>query len=182
MTAAGRGRTVSDLMTDDFDTAYTEPDGSGSPPAPPGPDRTGRFLVVLDAAGIPRAMTGPGGRGPVVVVPARLDIVRLLTSADLLEALDGMAGLVAVRAGAVVGVVPVDALREEAVRLLETAGTELGVDSDPPGRPADFPDPVRITCTVCGEDNEFEYYVRTKAYTCRHGPHRLVPPSRRGGA
>ncbi|GLX30678.1 hypothetical protein [Streptomyces lavendulae] len=182
MTAAGRGRTVSDLMTDDFDTAYAEPEGSGSPPGPPGPDRTGRLLVLLDAAGIPRAMTGPGGRGPVVVVPARLDIARLLTSVGFLEALDGMAGLAAVRAGAVVGVVPVDALREEAVRFLETAGTQLGMDSDPLGLPTDFPDPVRITCTVCGEDNEFEYYVRAQAYTCRHGPHRLVPPSRRGGA
>ncbi|MFI6150554.1 hypothetical protein [Streptomyces sp. NPDC051109] len=184
------GPTVSDLMSTDFDTAHTEPDGSDfliGPGSPGGsgsgdaPDRTGRPLVLLDGAGIPCALTRPDGRGPVVVVSARLDIVVLLTSADILDVLDGAAGLVVVRAGTVVGVVPVDALREEAVRLLETAGAQLGMDSDPLGRPTDFPDPVRITCTACGEANEFEYYVEWKAYTCQRGAHRLVPPSRRGG-
>ncbi|MBW5481833.1 hypothetical protein [Streptomyces bambusae] len=188
------GRTVSDLMSTDFDTAHTEPTGADCPDCPERPDhpdrpdctgcpdRTGRLVVLLDGAGIPHGLTGPDGRGPVVVVSARLDIVVLLTSVDILDALDGTAGLVVVRAGtAVVGVVPVDALREEAVRFLETAGAQLGVDSDPLGRPTDFPDPVRITCTDCGEENEFEYYVQGKAYTCQKGPHRLVPLSRRGG-
>ncbi|MFB6809617.1 hypothetical protein [Streptomyces sp. NPDC056387] len=184
------GPTVSDLMGADFETAHTEPDGSEFPPLPgsPGgpdrgdvPSRTGRPVVLLDGAGVPCALTGPDGRGPVVVVSAGLDIVVLLTSADVLDVLDGVAGLVVVRAGTVVGVVPVDALREEAVSLLETAGAQLGMDSDPLGRPSDFPDPVRITCTACGEANEFEYYVRGKAYTCQKGAHRLVPLSRGSG-
>ncbi|RSS80672.1 hypothetical protein [Streptomyces sp. WAC06614] len=189
------GRTVSDLMTTDVTTAHTEPahtepahtEPAHTEPAhtePDGPDRTGRPVVLLDGAGHPCALIGPDGPQPVLVVSARSDIGVLLSSADVLDALDGpagIAGLVVVRAGTVVGVVPRDALREEAVRLLESAGPQLGIDSDPLGRPTDLPDPVRIRCTTCGEDNTFEYYVPWKAYTCQKGAHRLVPPSRRGG-
>lgn len=165
-------RMVSDLMSTDFRTAHTQPNG---------PNRPASFIVLLDEVGIPLGLLGPDGEGPVLVVSANMDLVTLLTSADVLDVLEETAGVVVVQAGAVAGVVSVAALREEASRFLETSGAQLGVDSQPFGRPTDFPDPVRIACTACGKENKFEYYSQAKIYCCQHGPHDLVPSSRRGG-
>jgi hypothetical protein len=161
---------VADVMSPDFAVVQA---GTGEVPS-------GRPVVLVDGREEPVGVVGPSGAGPAWLVDADAELSSLARAESVLSALmEGASVLIAVRAGRPVGVVSVEAVKAEVVRVTrDPDGVRLNTDFQPYGHAGGAEVTVRVECAICGTTNVFDRgrrFSRAKTYRCDGGDHDLVP-------